>query len=94
METASTFTVHHLHKFPWKDNKDVHRFTVLKELNMRRFVFSLLLVLKLFLVGCGMNQSTDPSGTAVPTKTAYSSDTSAEDCYLCGGGTESPLSLF
>ena len=41
-----------------------------------------------------MKQSTDTSGTAVSTKTVYSSDTSAEDCYLCGGGTESPLSPY
>ena len=27
-------------------------------------------------------------------KNAYSSDTSAEDCYLCGDSTESPLSPY
>ena len=61
---------------------------------MKRFVFALLLPLMLVFAGCGMNQSTDSNTAAIATKTAYSSDTSAEDCYLCGSGTESPLSPY
>ena len=60
---------------------------------MRRFVFALLLSLMLVIGGCDMKQRTDSSGTAIPTKTAYFSSTSTEDCYLCGG-TESPLSPY
>ena len=60
---------------------------------MKRFIFVLLLLL-LVLIGCGMEQNTVSNDAAIPTKTAYSSDISAEDCYLCGGGTESPLSSY
>ena len=56
---------------------------------MRRFVVALLLTLILALPGCGIKQSTDSGDTAVSTKLAYCSDTSTEDCYLCGGGIES-----
>ena len=61
---------------------------------MKRFVFALLLSLMLVFAGCGMEQSTDSSGTAIPVKTPYSSDTSVDDCYLCGDSTESPLSPY
>ena len=61
---------------------------------MRRFVFALLLSLMLVLAGCGMKQSTDSSDTVIPAKTAYSSSTSPDDCYLCGDSTESPLSPY
>ena len=61
---------------------------------MKRFVFALLLSLMLVFAGCGMEQSTDSSGTAIPVKTPYSSDTSADDCYLCGDSTDSPLSPY
>lgn len=62
---------------------------------MRRFVFALLLPLMLVLTGCGMKQRTDPNGTLLHSaKTIYSSDTSAEDCYLCGDNSESPLSPY
>ena len=61
---------------------------------MKRFVAALLLSLMLVFAGCGMEQNADSSGTAIPVKTAYSSSTSADDCYLCGDNTESPLSPY
>lgn len=47
---------------------------------MKRFLLIVLLLVSLLLPGCG----TEQSGTASP----YISDTSAEDCYLCGGRIE------
>ena len=61
---------------------------------MKRFVVALLLLLMLVLAGCEMEQSADSSGVAPSTKTLYSSDISAYDCYLCGNGTESSLSPY
>ena len=61
---------------------------------MKRFVVALLLPLMLVFTGCGMEHSSDSNDVAISMKTAYSSDILAEDCYLCGGGTESPLSLY
>ena len=61
---------------------------------MKRFVFALLLLLMLVSAGCGINQSIGPRETASPTKTSYSSDTSAEDCYLCGGGIENLIPSY
>ena len=58
---------------------------------MRRFAFTLFLPLMLVLAGCGTQQSSDPRNVAISTRAMYSSDTSAEDCYLCGDGAESPL---
>ena len=58
---------------------------------MRRFAFALFLPLMLVLAGCGTKQSSDPSDVAVSSRTVYFSDTSAEECYLCGGSAESPL---
>ena len=54
---------------------------------MRRFVFTLLLLM-LILAGCKVGQSINSNGAAAPVKTSYPSDTSTEDCYLCGGGIE------
>ena len=44
----------------------------------------MLVILLFILAGCGADQHTAPDD-----ETRYSSDTSAEDCYLCGGGIES-----
>ena len=63
---------------------------------MRRFTFTLPLMLVLFLTGCEMMQtpnssvsqsaaSSDASSSENPT---YSSNTSPDDCYLCGGNIE------
>lgn len=67
---------------------------------MRRFIFTLLLSLFLLLAGCGrmqnndfgVPQSTDAGDAALSENTAYSSNTSAKDCILCGGGMEKLLS--
>ena len=45
---------------------------------------SLLVILLFILAGCGADQHIISEG-----ETEYFSDTSAEDCYLCGGGIES-----
>ena len=55
---------------------------------MRRFAFPLLLLLMLILAGCKVGQRANSNGAAAPVKTSYPSDTSTEDCYLCGGGIE------
>lgn len=47
---------------------------------MKRFLLILLTLLLLGLPGCGKAQ--DSSGVA---ETIYYSDTSSQDCYLCGG---------
>lgn len=49
---------------------------------MKRFSLVLLLLVMLLLPGCGPKQS------SAFTETVYTSNTSAEDCYLCGGGIE------
>lgn len=48
---------------------------------MKRFLLVLLVLLPLGLPGCGKEQ--DNPGT---TETIYHSDTSSQDCYLCGDG--------
>ena len=61
---------------------------------MRRFVIALLLPLMLISAGCRTEQSVDSSNAIVSSKTVYSSDTSAEDCYLCGGGVENLIPSY
>ena len=88
------------HRFPWKDTLTItNEGTTLDSklsgvAGMRRFIFALFLSLMLVLAGCGMKQSIDSDDTTVSTKMVYSSDTSAENCYLCGNGVESPLSPY
>ena len=60
---------------------------------MRRFVIALLLPLMLISAGCRMGQSADSNSAAASVKT-YSSDTSTEDCYLCGGGIENLIPSY
>ena len=48
----------------------------------------------LILAGCKVGQSADSNGAAASVKTPYSSDTSTEDCYLCGGGIENLIPDF
>lgn len=56
---------------------------------MKRFSIIPLLLVMLVLSGCGMEQSSTASAEA-----SYTSDTPAEDCYLCGGGIENLLLAF
>ena len=74
---------------------------------MRRFAFALLLTLILFLSGCDMpqsagsgvpqsaapdiSQSADSNGASLSESPAYHSDTSPEDCFLCGAGMENQM---
>lgn len=52
---------------------------------MKRLTLALLVLLLSTLIGCGAAQNADSTWDR---KTEYSSDTSAEDCYLCGGAIE------
>ena len=61
---------------------------------MKRFIFAALLLLSLILAGCVMEKNSGSNDTAISKKTAYSSDTPAEDCYLCGGSGKSTLSSY
>ena len=61
---------------------------------MKRFIIILLLPLMLVLAGCKMEQSADSNGADASVKTDYFSDTSTEDCYLCGGGIENLIPDF
>ena len=62
---------------------------------MRRFILTLfLLLIMLMLAGCKVGQSTDSNSATVSVKTPYSSDTSTEDCYLCGGGIENLIPSY
>ena len=74
---------------------------------MRRFTFTLLLLLILLFAGCrteqnpgsgvaqnpdsGVAQGVDSGNISSSEKTAYRSDTSPEDCMLCGGGIQDQI---
>ena len=49
-------------------------------MDMKRFTLALLVLLLFSMAGCGEAVS--------DSEPEYSSDTSSEDCYLCGGGIE------
>ncbi len=52
---------------------------------MKKLAFAVLMLMMLFLAGYGA----DPGDiTDRSEKVDYHSDTSAEDCFLCGGGIE------
>lgn len=51
---------------------------------MKQFSLALLVILLFILAGCEAEQRMNQDG-----ETGYFSATSAEDCYLCGGGIES-----
>ena len=58
---------------------------------MKRVAFGLLLLFMfvLIIIRCGTTQSAGASYTADSEEPTYFSNTSPEDCYLCGGGIES-----
>ncbi len=55
---------------------------------MKKSAFALLVSLLFILPGCGTGPSTVTDNHTISEKVAYRSDTSAEDCFLCGGGIE------
>ena len=55
---------------------------------MKKTPFFLLAALMMILPGCSAEQDASVQNCAVSQKMAYHSDTSPEDCYLCGGGIE------
>lgn len=57
-------------------------------MDMRKAVCVLLLLSVLILPGCGAKESSASGGDPGLSQTVYESDTSSEDCYLCGGGIE------
>lgn len=56
---------------------------------MKRFLLILLVLLLLGLPGCGKGQSSSDAA-----ETIYHSDTSSQDCYLCGGGIENLIPSY
>lgn len=67
---------------------------------MRRLAFTLSLMLVLFLTRCEMMQPADPdepqsadsSEASFSENPVYTSNTSTDDCYLCGGKIENLIS--
>ncbi len=55
---------------------------------MKRSALVLLASLLFVLPGCGTRPTAGADRSAISEDTIYHSDTSAEDCYLCGGGIE------
>lgn len=52
---------------------------------MKKWFLVLLISLILFLPGCGIVRNINTGNSTASSETVYYSDTSAEDCYLCGG---------
>lgn len=52
---------------------------------MKKWFLVLSMSLIFFLPGCGMEQNANAGNGVVSSDPGYYSDTSAEDCYLCGG---------
>lgn len=59
---------------------------------MKRLFLILLVSLIAFLPGCGLELEAENS--TIPTETVYPSDTSSEDCYLCGDGIENLIPSY
>lgn len=59
---------------------------------MKRLFLILLVSLIAFLPGCGLEGKAENS--TIPAETVYPSDTSSEDCYLCGGGIENLIPSY
>ena len=52
---------------------------------MKKWFLALLISLIFLLPGCGMVQNINIGNGAASSEAVYYSDTSTEDCYLCGG---------
>jgi len=61
---------------------------------MKREVAAFLVSLLLVLPGCGTEPDAGTDRSAISENAAYHSDTSAEDCYLCGGGIENVIPSY
>lgn len=61
---------------------------------MKRFLFILLVLLLLGLLGCGKEQTVNTGDGSGTPETIYHSDTSSQDCYLCGGGIENLIPSY
>ncbi len=61
---------------------------------MRRLALALLVSLLFILPGCGAEQRAVTDSNVISEKVIYQSDTSAEDCCLCGGGIENMLPSY
>lgn len=57
---------------------------------MRRLCVSVLLLI-LAMSGCGFTSDTQPKDNASTGETVYTSNTSTEDCFLCGNGIDEVL---
>lgn len=58
---------------------------------MKRLTLILLAMLLLMLAGCNAEEKPTPTRDV---KAEFSSNTSAEDCYLCGDGIESLIPSY
>ncbi len=61
---------------------------------MKKTAFALLVSLLFILSGCGTGPSTITDSHTISENVAYRSDTSAEECLLCGGGIENIVSSY
>ena len=61
---------------------------------MKKFLIVLMFSLAFSLTGCGLGQDNYAMENVDSSKTVYHSDTSAEDCYLCGGGMENLIPSY
>jgi len=55
---------------------------------MKKSAFAVLVSLLFVLSGCGTDPGAITDNHTISEKVTYHSDTSAEDCFLCGGGIE------
>lgn len=61
---------------------------------MKRFLPILLVLFLLGLPSCGKEQTVNTGDSSGTTETIYHSDTSRQDCYLCGEGIENLVPFY